>query len=165
MTPAIRPAVLGPDDGTDNGFVYRAWLSTWVASHASGPYRRNEVLDITRAHVDFLLARPKVQVAIAFNEKYKDVFYGFVAWEPPGAHEHHRQKCGAPSLLYVYVKEADRRQGYANALLRHAGIEPTKPFCYAFRPARPGRDVFASSWTGGRCDPFTYTYPEQEARS
>jgi GNAT superfamily N-acetyltransferase len=72
-----------------------------------------------------LLTRPGVEVWVACHpgeEDHRSDLYGWIAVE-----RGHRQ----PLVLYVYVKQAYRRQGLARGLFAAVGIDPAAPFSYA----------------------------------
>lgn len=157
---AIRPA----RGGTDLAFVYSNWLDSFKNSAYAGPIPMDLYKGAYEPVIDRLLSRPSVQLAVAHADEDDNLLHGFIAWEPPGKHYHHRQVCGAPAVLWLHVKHDRRQDGIAGWLMQHAGINPKQAFCYPFPPCKPGSTVMSEHWTGGNRDVFMYRYPQPDGR-
>lgn len=161
---AIRPVlyagrkVRAKEHDAEVGFVIKAWLDSFQYADAAGPLPMDLYFQAYRETVKRLLGWPGVDLALATHHDDADMFFGFMAWMRPGRHEHRHEMCGAPVLLYIYVKEPYRRLGVAKALLEHAGIDPSKAFCFPFKAPMWG-EWGRKKWTGGHFRPLTFRFP------
>ena len=144
----------------DAAFVRDAWLSSFRLAYAAGPLPADLYDTAYGAFLDRLLASPATRVLVAAWSGDETLICGFVVYMPPGQHDHRRAPCGAPLLLWSYVKRAYRGMGVARDLWVAAGVDPRARFCFAFRPGSPGRDVLAKTWTGGHFDPMVFRFAD-----
>ena len=144
----------------DAAFVRDAWLSSFRLAYAAGPLPADLYDQSYGVLVDRLLASPLVRVMVATWSGDDALICGFAALMPPGRHAHRRVHCGAPLLLWAYVKRAYRGMGVARDLWGAARVDPAAAFCYAFRPSNPGKDVLAKHWKGGHFDPLVFRFAD-----
>lgn len=150
----------------DLGLVYDTMVLSFKKSWYAGPYPMPAIMTATRSLVDAVLARPTVECWVAAKEDDDEYLVGYVLWEPPGKHHHHRQVCGAPVLIWAHTKDLYRHGEVleipvATSLMRHVGLNPRQPFCYPMRPYGTGDVILREHWTGGRWKPETYKFPPQ----
>lgn len=161
----------------DLGLVYNSWLRSFRPSNGAGPVRACDYWDVYTRQIDELRTRPGFRWAVADMLGDGRHIAGWIAWLEPGRHAHRDPEskqsliCGAPALLYVYVKDNFRRarskgqaaSGIGTQLLKHAGIDPAAPWCFAFWTPqirimlaglrdKAGVRTVEPAWPGGRLD-------------
>lgn len=134
----------------DIPFIHDAWLESFKLSHAAGPIPMDMYRPVYRQVIEAVLRRQGVRVLVAYNSEDHDQIFGFVV------HERHPDY---PVIHYVFVKQFARRQPehLGTALLKSAGVDPTKPFVYTFKT--PVASKIAQKWTGARFDPLVARFP------
>lgn len=184
MSLLIRPA----DWPAERKFISDSWIKSFRLAWEAGCLPLNIQHEAYQQFIDWLVARPHVRIAVACSSEAPSVIASWIAWEPPGHHQHMDSEegkvfyCTAPVLLYVFTREEQRRQGHARALLAHAKINPRLRFCYAFqsrtmfkrvkgerleaRVLSDGTELperfIPPCWPGGRFQPLTYRFTEKE---
>lgn len=100
----------------DEPFIISGWSASYRTSRDISFVPMARYADYMHGIIRDVLARPALRVIVAEGA----VLRGFIAYEP----EH---------VVYVYVAQPYRRQGFAWGLFAAAGIDPRKPFDYAAR--------------------------------
>lgn len=104
------------DPELEVGFVIRSWLKSFRKSDYAGPIPMHLYYDTYRAVVEDILARPGVEVWVAFNTEEDDRsndIYGYCVIE---------RGCRSPVLHFAYTKQIYRQKGVMRACLKAAGF-------------------------------------------
>jgi GNAT superfamily N-acetyltransferase len=103
--------------GDDLHFVEESFLDSFRTCHTAGLISMDEWHDVMAPQWRRLMARPRMEVAVAYHPGETDHradLYGWLAVER--GHER-------PYVLYCYVKQPYRRMGVARGLFAYAGID------------------------------------------
>ena len=115
--------------GSDLPFIYGAWLDSWRLAHAAGTIPMDLYSSVYTETIRRLLLRPDCDVVVAHRPD-----------EAPGAADLYGFLCAertvrGPVVHYVYVREAQRRQGIARGMFEAAAIDLAAPLVYTHRTA------------------------------
>lgn len=152
----------------DGRFIRDAWRESYFDAHAAGALDRETYHVAYRAAIPNIIARAGGKVLVATLDVDDDEILGFAAYER-GAHQHRKQRCTAPVLHYVYVKNAYRRFGVARKLLGAAELGDrfehtfkTADFAAIARKLWP--DPSAPSGTRARFDPLIVRFAPESPK-
>lgn len=133
----------------DMAFVRESWLASFRDAAAAGvipmPHYRRVYLEA----IDWVLARPGVEVWVAFDPGETDPemdLFGWLCLERGGLKVSCRRRVkgrwrsaleplNVPLVHYVFTKQPYRRLGIARGLFAAAHVNPTSRWLYSFKTA------------------------------
>ena len=146
MKLAFRPAT-----ADDRRFVISAWSSSFKVSYSAGIISSEDWAPVMWTQIGKLLERPETTTVVAFERDEPTFLYGFVSGDVT--------EPKAPIVHYVYAKEAFRRAGVAQALLKELGIVTWRPFRYTCKT--PILTPLADKIPHAKWDPTFARYPRK----
>lgn len=147
MTVAFRPA-----EFRDRAFVLDSWLASYRNSHTAGLVGMRDWFAVMWPVLAKLLDRPQTTTIVAYDPDEVAGLTDLRGWIAADVSP------GPPLVLYVFVKEADRRAGLARRLFRAVGVDPEKPFLFACKTAPVAELMRARKLPLARFNPLAARY-------
>ncbi len=108
----------------DLGFIVDSWVKSYRDSDSAGMIARESWRAVMCPEVVRITKRDGAVTMVAYDTDVTDHIAdlaGYICADPSES---------PPVVFYVYVKEAQRKAGYARALFHAVGIDPSRPFVY-----------------------------------
>jgi hypothetical protein len=157
MTIAFRPA----ESTEDRKFVISTWLDSSRTDYSSGLCPMEDWYTLMWPAYDKLLRRTDMKTIVAYEQRDPSFLYGWIAADPTDQAVTNRDgsiRWWPALVLYVFVKQNFRGEGYARRLFAEVGVDPNKAFLYAGSMER----TLQSKLPLAKFSPLTARFPKEK---